>query len=358
MLFILQKEFRQIFRDRIILAMIAIIPVGQLIILPMAADYEVRNINLAVVDHDQSIESRAFIEKVSASNYFRLVQYATSFNAAMRLIETNTADIILEIPSKFERERVRSGGGQLFMAVNAVNGVKANLGAAYLQRVVLEHYATMPRPVIDVRTQNRFNPHMDYRRYMVPGILAMLVSMVAIYWTALNVVREFEVGTIEQINVTPISKLQFIAGKLIPFLVTGLLLFTIGLIVARVFYGIIPAGNLALIYGFVTLYLMSVLGLGLLISVNANTQQQAMFVSFFFMLIFILMGGLFTPIDSMPQWAQIVTWFNPVKYLIDVMRLLILKGSGFAEIRVHILAVTLMAIVLNTAAVLSYRKTR
>jgi ABC-2 type transport system permease protein len=358
MLFILQKEFRQIIRDPIILAMIAIIPVGQLIILPMAADYEVRNINLAVVDHDQSTESRAFVEKVSASNYFRLVQYSTNYDAAMRSIESNTADIILEIPARFERERVRSGGGQFFMAVNAVNGVKANLGSAYLQRVIIEHYATMPRPVIEVRTQNRFNVHMDYRRYMVPGILAMLVSMVAIYWTALNVVREFEVGTIEQINVTPISKLQFIAGKLIPFLVTGLLLFTIGLIVARVFYGIIPAGSLLLIYGFVTLYLIAVLGLGLLISVNANTQQQAMFVSFFFMLIFILMGGLFTPIDSMPRWAQIVTWFNPVKYLIDAMRLLVLKGSGFAEIREHIIAVALMAVALNAAAVGSYRKTR
>jgi ABC-2 type transport system permease protein len=226
------------------------------------------------------------------------------------LIERNDADIILEIPSGFDRDRVRTGSASLLLAVNAVNGVKANLGASYLQRVIMEHYAQPRSPVIELRSQNRFNVHLDYRRYMVPGILAMLVSMVAIYWAALNIVREIEVGTIEQINVTPIAKWQFILGKLIPFLVLALFFFTVGLVLGWALYDIVPAGSLPLLYLFAVIYISAALGLGLLISTLAKTQQQAMFVSFFFMLIFIMMSGLFTPIESMPRWAQIVTLFT------------------------------------------------
>ncbi|RPI67024.1 MAG: ABC transporter permease [Ignavibacteriae bacterium] len=357
LLFVLQKEFRQIFRDPIIMALITIMPVGQLILLPLAADYEVRNIYLAVVDHDQSVESRSFVEQIAASNYFRLVDYGTSYDEAMHLIERNDADIILEIPSGFDRDRVRTGSASLLLAVNAVNGVKANLGASYLQRVIMEHYAQPRSPVIELRSQNRFNVHLDYRRYMVPGILAMLVSMVAIYWAALNIVREIEVGTIEQINVTPIAKWQFILGKLIPFLALALFFFTVGLILGWALYDIVPAGSLPLLYLFAVIYISSALGLGLLISTLAKTQQQAMFVSFFFMLIFIMMSGLFTPIESMPRWAQIVTLFNPVRYLIDVMRLVVLKGSGLAEVSTHLIVITVMALITNTAAVISYRKT-
>lgn len=357
LLFVLQKEFRQIVRDPIIMALITIMPVMQLVMLPLAADYEVRNIYLAVVDHDQSTGSRAFVEQIAASNYFRLVDYGTSYDDAMHLIERNTADIVLEIPAHFDRDLVKVGGGSLLLAVNAVNGVKANLGASYLQRVIQQYFATQPRPVIELRPQNRFNVHLDYRRYMVPGILAMLVSMVAIYWSALNIVREIEVGTIEQINVTPIAKWQFILGKLIPFLVLALIFFTVGLLLGWLFYGIVPAGSLLLVYTFLIIYVSAALGLGLLISTKAKTQQQAMFVSFFFMLIFIMMSGLFTPIESMPRWAQTVTLFNPVRYLIDVMRLVVLKGSGLAEITVHLIVVSFMAVVLNVAAVVSYRKT-
>ena len=357
LLFVLQKEFRQIFRDPIILVLITFMPTAQLVILPLAADYEVRNVNLAIVDHDRSAESRQFMDRISSSNYFRLVDYSNDYDGAMRLIERNIADIILEIPPQFERDRMRTGSGKLFMAVNAVNGVKANLGAAYLQRLIVEHYAAPSRPVIELRTQNRFNIHLDYRRYMVPGILAMLVSMVAIYWAALNIVREIEVGTIEQINVTPIKKWQFILGKLIPFLLLAMLFFTVGLVLGRLIYGIIPAGSLLLLYSFVTVYITALLGMGLLISTQAKTQQQAMFISFFFMIIFILMSGLFTPIESMPRWAQVVTYFNPVRWLIDVIRLVVLKGSGLAEITTHIIVISAMALFTNTLAVLSYRKT-
>jgi len=197
---------------------------------------------------------------------------------------------------------------------------------------------------------------MNYKIFMVPGILVILVTMVGGFLSALNIVKEKEVGTIEQINVTPIHKYQFILGKLIPFWVLGLAILTIGLTISWLIYGIVPAGSLLTIYTFAAVYLLAVLGMGLGVSTLANTQQQAMLISFFLMMVFILLGGLFTSIDSMPRWAQVFTWFNPVSYFIEVMRMVVLKGSTLSDIKMHIAIVFLMAVVLNGFAVLNYRK--
>ena len=198
---------------------------------------------------------------------------------------------------------------------------------------------------------------MNYRIFMVPGILAILVTMIGGYLSALNIVKEKEIGTIEQINVTPIKKHHFILGKLIPFWILGLIVFSLGLLVSWLVYGIIPLGSIILLYGFVAVYLLAVLGFGLLISTFCDTQQQAMFIAFFFLMIFILMGGLFTPIDSMPDWAKAVTKLNPVSYLIDVMRMIILKGSGIKDVQYHLYIIMLFAIILNSWAVWNYKKT-
>jgi ABC-2 type transport system permease protein len=192
---------------------------------------------------------------------------------------------------------------------------------------------------------------------MVPGILAILVTMIGGFLSALNIVKEKEVGTIEQINVTPIRKHHFILGKLIPFWVLGNIVFSIGLLISWLIYGIVPVGSLLVLYGFIAVYLLSVLGLGLLISTICETQQQAMFIMFFFMMIFILLGGLFTSTDGMPEWAKLISRLNPVTYLIDVMRMIILKGSGFGDVTRHLIIVTLFAIGLNTWAVFNYKKT-
>ena len=191
---------------------------------------------------------------------------------------------------------------------------------------------------------------------MVPGILVVLLTMVGAFLTALNIVKEKEVGTIEQLNVTPIRKTEFVLGKLIPFWVLGMVVLTLGLLVARIIYGIVPVGNIGLLYLFAAVYLLGVLGLGLLISNIAQTQQQSMLMAFFLMMIFILMGGLYTSIDSMPYWAQVVTWFNPVTYFIDVMRMVVLKGSTFSDISRQLGIIGIFAVVLNAWAVVSYRK--
>jgi ABC-2 type transport system permease protein len=366
--FLLQKEFRQIFRNRAIVAMVIAMPVVQLIILPLAANYEVKNVNVAVIDNDHSSYSQKLISKITASGYFKLTGYDFSFKQAYRLIESDAADLILEIPQGFERNLIRENEQKLFVAVNAINGTKANLGGAYLLTVIQDFNNDVrlkfippgnfnQQPTIDIASSNWYNPLLNYRMYMVPGILAILVTMIGGFLTALNIVKEKEVGTIEQINVTPIKKYHFILGKLIPFWILGNVVFTLGLIVAWLVYGIIPVGSLFLMYGFIAVYLLAVLGFGLLISTFCESQQQAMFVMFFFIMIFVLMGGLFTSIDSMPDWAKTVTRFNPVSYLIEVMRMIMLKGSGFRNISSQLGIIALFALVFNSLAILNYKKT-
>ncbi len=366
--FLLQKEFRQIFRNKSLLPMILIAPLVQLLILPLAADYEVKNINISIVDNDHSTYSQKIISKITSAGYFKLAGYNASFKDAFKLIENDKADLILEIPAGFERNLIRENEQKLFIAVNAINGSKAGLGAAYLGKIISDYNEEIrmqwiqpqrysSRPVIEVTSSNWFNPFMNYNFYMVPGILAVLVTMIGGYMTALNIVKEKEAGTIEQINVTPIKKHHFILGKLIPFWILGMIVFSIGLaIIAWLIYGIVVQGSIFLLYSFLSVYLLAVLGFGLLVSTYCNTQQQAMSVAFFFIMIFMLMSGLFTSIDSMPDWAKTIAHLNPVTYFIVVMRMIVLKGSEFKDVQYHLYTVTLFAVALNGWAILNYKK--
>jgi len=367
--FLLQKEFRQIFRNTIILRMIIAMPIIQLLVMPLAADFEIKNINISIVDHDHSSYSQKLIGKVIASGYFKLNDYSSSFNQSYQEFQKDNSDLILEIPKNFENDLVRDDNGNLFIAVNAINGTKASVGSSYLARIIADYNSEIrlewiqPQklgtvPTIEIATLNWFNPFLNYPFFMVPGILVVLVTMVGAYMCALNIVKEKEVGTIEQINVTPIKKHIFILGKLIPFWVIGVLIFTLGLFgVARLVYQIVPVGSLFLMYGFLSIYLIALLGIGLLISTYSATQQQAMSLAFFCMMIFLLMSGLFTSVDSMPVWAKLIAQCNPVTYFIDVMRMVVLKGSGFGDIKNHFLIITVMAVFFNGWAVLNYKKT-
>jgi ABC-2 type transport system permease protein len=365
--FLLQKEFRQILRDPSIFRVLFLAPILQLLILPLAADYQIKNINLSVVDQDHSQYSQRLINKIVASGYFKLKDYSATFTQALHSVEQDKADLILEIPTNFEKDLVKNSKANLFVAANAINGIKAGLGSAYIQQIIqgfnqsvrmqwIQFPRLNPQPVIDVEYSDWYNPHMNYQFFMVPGILVMLLTIIGSNFAALNIVKEKELGTIEQINVSPIKKIYFILGKLIPFWVLALVVLTVGLAIARLAYGIIPLGHYITIYIFSAIYLLAILGLGLLLSTYAQTQQQSFLVAFFLIMIFNLMSGLFTPIESMPHWAQIITWFNPVTYFIEVMRMVILKGSGLADIKNQIFAVIGFAVFFNGWAILNYRK--
>jgi ABC-2 type transport system permease protein len=378
--FLLEKEFRQILRNRQILSTLLIAPVIQLILLPLAADYSVKDISLAVVDNDHSPFSQKLIAKITASGHFRLTSYTASYTQALQLVEQDKADIALQIPVHFERDLVRENTKQLFVAINAIEGTKANLGGAYLASIIRDynsdirlrwqpapaqsapgtpHPATDPEtpPQVSTAASNWYNPLLNFKLYMVPAILVVLVTAMAAMQSAFNIVQEKESGTIEQINVTPIKKHWFILGKMIPFLVLGIILFSLGLLVGWIFYGIVPVGNLLVLYASLIVYLFAMLGLGLLLATYSATQQQAMSLAFFFINIFNMMSGVFTSVDSMPGWAQAIVSTFPPYHFIKIMRMVVLKGSGFTDIIYPITAMAIIGLVLNTWAVLNYRKT-
>ncbi len=366
--YLLQKEFQLIFRDPTILRLIIIMPIVQLILIPFAADYEVRNIQFSAVDEDHSMYAQRLIHKMDASTYFNLVSTPESLKNAMDIVGEGKTDLVLTIPHGFEKDVVAGDGGTVYLAADAVNGMKAGLAMNYAQQIVAdfnqevrsEWIPVMPRgalPLVTVRTQDWYNPHNDYHRFMVPGILVILVTMVGSFLAALNIVAEKEGGTIEQLNVTPVSKFAFILGKLIPFWILGLVSICIGMGVGWVVYGLWPVGSVLSILVFAGIYLLGVLGIGLFISTLADSQQQATLIAFFFMMMFILMSGLYTPVESMPHWAQWIAHLNPPTYFIKAVRSIYLMGSSLWDLREDILITLGFAVLFNTLAILNYRKT-
>jgi len=337
----------------------------QLLILVNAATFEIKNIRIVVIDKDHSPVSHSLISKLQGSPYFSLTKVTSRTDEGTSTLYDGTSDVVLEIPHRFERYIVTRIPAPLQLTVNAIDGVKAGLASGYLQNIISEFGLTlrpqsMNEPMtggVQIQFSNWYNESLDYKTFMVPGILVLLVTMVGAFLSGMNVVREKEIGTIEQINVTPIRKHQFIIGKLFPFLIIALFELAFGLVLARIIYQTPIIGSLWIIFGFSILYLMVVLGIGLLISTATDTQQQAMFISWFFMVIFILMSGLFTPIENMPVWAQKITLFNPVRYFIEVMRMVMLKGSGFAEVKMHFLVIAVYGVTILSLATWRYRKT-
>ncbi len=358
--YLLEKEFKQILRDRFMPKIIFIIPILQLVILPFAANFEMRNINLSIVDNDHTVTSTRLVDKVLSSGYFSLTDRSDRNGEALVSVEGDASDIILEIPSDFERDLGKEGTANVMIAANAVNGTKGSLGSSYLSSII--QYFNREKGLSTmgsgrgVASINLFNPHLNYKIYKVTGIMVFLLTVIGGSISALNIVSEKEKGTIEQINVSPVPKYLFLLSKLIPFWVIGFVLQTIAIITAWLIYGLVPEGSLGMIYLFATVYLIAFTGFGLTISSFSSTQQQAMLTAFFFLIIFALLSGLFTPISSMPEWAQKITLANPVRYFVEVMRMVYLKGSGRAGIRGQFVIVCLFAVFFNMLAVISYRK--
>ena len=369
--YLIQKEFKQFVRNSFLPRMVVMMPIIVMFILPWAANFDVKNINVTVVDGDHSTYSTRLISKVSASRYFNFTGVAFSYPLAMESIETGDVDIILEIPRGFERDLVKEGKTNLMISANAVNGTKGSIGSNYLLRIINEYSDELrsqagfviPQgdnsvPMIEIIPQNKFNPQMDYKVYMIPAIMVMLLTLMCCFLPALNIVSEKENGTIEQINVSPVSRLTFIFAKLIPCWIIGFVVLTLCFIIAWLVYGLAPLGSLVSIYIAALVYVLAVSGFGLVISNYSETMQQAMFVMFFFVLIFILLSGLFTPIKSMPQWAQAITVINPLKYFMHIMRHVYLKGSDLISLLPQIGALFAFVIVSNTWAMMSYKKSK
>lgn len=359
---LLEKEFRQFFRNPFLPKMAVMFPLAVMLIFPWVTTMDVRHINVTVVDNDRSQTSQRLIQKLDASDYFTLLDVESRYSPALEALEAGDADVILEIPNDFERSIAEGRPKQASISANGVNAMKGSLGTQYLAATLMQtlaelqaeqgHTATSERIVVE----NRYNPTLDYRHYMIPALMIMLIVMLCGFLPALNLVGEKESGTIEQINVTPVSRLVFTLGKLIPFWVIGITVLTIAMLIAWGVYGLLPAGAFGSIYLAAALFILTMSGIGLIIANNSSTMQQTMFVMFFFVIIFVLMSGLMTPIASMPEWAQWITRFLPPRYFIDVMRSVYLKGTTTFELWHDYAALTIFAIVFNMWATLSYKK--
>lgn len=360
---IIKKEFLQISRNKVLMKIILIVPVVQLIVLVFAANLEVESLSLGFVELNNSSMSQKIRNSLTSSDYFVLRPSSKSYEIAIEEFENDKADVIIEIPANFERDVVRGDKPRISVMINAINSMKAGVASSYinitLSQIAAEFAAKMPQsktPRFEITYSDWYNPNYNYKAFMISAILCVLITIIGVLISALNIVREKEIGTIEQLNVTPITKVQFIIGKLLPFWIIGIVQLTLGLIAAVLIFDLDIQGNIFLIYSMVTIYLLGILGIGFLISTISETQAQAMFMSLFFIYLAILLSGLLTPIESMPLWAQKITLFNPTAYMIDSIRLIILKGSDFSDIRCNFCIITVFAVVINSTVILKYRK--
>jgi ABC-2 type transport system permease protein len=345
------------------LFMLVMMPTIMLLILPWAATFEQKDIRLAVVDNDHSTMSKQIVEKLTASAYFDLVHYSNSYNNALVDIERGKADLILEIPQNFEKNIFREKSIHLMLNIDAVNGQKGGIALSYISQDINEYLrgimqqSTSKIPQIQAIPQFRYNQRMEYFPYMVPGIFVILLTAMTAVLASQNIVREKEIGTIEQLNVTPMSKISFIISKVIPFWIIGIFILSIGVLVAKLMYGITPVGNLLIVYLGALIYLIALSGLGIVISNIASTLQQAMLLTFFTLMLIILLGGLFTPISSMPRWARWITIINPFRYMVEIVRLVYLKGSLLRDVLPQMCRLLGFVFLLNILAIISYKKT-
>ena len=372
--FLLRKEFLQIVRDRTILGQLLIMPLVQLLLLSSAATFEVRTARMAVIDQDRTTASRGVVDRLAASGRF-VPQPAASMAAASDAMLDRRVDLIVAIPRDFERDVVRERRGVVQLVMNAEDGAAAGVTQSYAREVLAAYAAELGagvravpavgsaepppargRPVLDVRRRGWYNASLEYRAFMVPGILVQLVTLVGTLMTAMNIVREKEAGTLDQLNVTPVGRATFIAAKLIPFWSIALAELAFGLLVARVVFDIPMRGSLALVFGGAAIYLVAALGVALWISTFAETQQQAMFVTYFMMMIYLLMSGLFTPVRSMPAWAQWIAQLNPVMHFTHLVRAVLLKGAELADVARQLAILAVYGAVVLTLAVRQYAK--
>jgi ABC-2 type transport system permease protein len=373
---LLHKEFLQIRRDKVILRMLFVMPMIQLLVLANTATFEVKTSRLWVVDQDRTPAARALVDHFTASKRFAVAGYSMVTQPGDDALLDGSANAILVLPEGFARTIVRDRSATVQMVLNAENGSQAGVIQSYASEIIARYaneitLASAPRmnvsggaeraPVrgramMEIRTRGRYNASLDYKRFMIPGILVQLVTLVGTLMTALNIVREKEAGTLDQLNVTPIRPSVFIAAKLIPLWIIGLIEFSVGITLAVLVFNVPIVGNpLVLLLG-AAVFLLGALGLGLWISTVSDTQQQALFVTFSIVMVYILMSGLFTPVRAMPGWVQTVAQINPLMHFIALVRAVMLKGAGFVEVWRQLAALAAIGVTILSLAVSQYRK--
>ena len=378
-LYLIRKEFKQMRRNILLPIIFVLLPLALTNIIPRVATQEVKGLKICIVDNDHSSLSRRLIQKIDASAYIDLSRMAQSEREAMQSLDDASSDMFLIIPEGYEKGVYSHDNEQLYIAANATNGMKGAMGQSYLHQIIVSYVqeiaeesgtlrpnrsasrqgnACLSTNLTTLQPQIRFafNPHLDYKIYMMPAVFALLLTLIVGFLPALNIVGEKEKGTIEQVNVTPISKVEFIVSKLVPYWCVGMLMSILALGAGKGIFGILPEGSIPVMFLFLLIFCVLVSSFALIISNYSDSTRQASLTMFFFLVIFILMSGLLTPIRSMPVWAQWLSMLDPMRHIIEALRLIYVKGSTFTELLPQFYILIGFATSTSTWAIVSYRK--
>lgn len=359
---LLKKEIQLMKRNPFLPRIIVMLPVMAMLLLPLVATFDVKNVGVAIVDNDHTQLSRRIVADIDASDYLRVVGCNNTYRQALSSIESGLASVIVTIPKGYSADVEQGIPTHVDIAADGVDAIKGMTGARYTAQSITTTAATslqargiaLDRPTVSVL--NYYNPTLNFRNYMIPALMVILIIIICGFLPTLSLVGEKESGTIEAMNVTPVGKFTFVLSKLIPYWVVGILVVTIGMIIGWAVYGLSPAGPIGYIYLAAVLFSLVMSGLGVSIANSSTTMLQSIFVMMAVIIIFQLMSGLFTPITSMPQWAQYLTYANPPRYFIEIMRSVYLKGAGFVDLWQQYACLTGFALLMCILAVLTYRK--
>jgi ABC-2 type transport system permease protein len=360
------KEFMQLKRDRLTLRMIIFIPMMQTLVFGYAINYYVKHLKTVVLDESRSYDSRELVARLTASEYFDVVGRVDSFAALQSALDSATASVGLVIDRDYGANRHRGKPAEAFLVVNAsdtttasqamsiASGVATQLSLQTLARRAGWKETALP---IDLRVRPWYNPDLRTATFIIPGLLAIILTFTLIQFTAGAIVRERELGTLEQLQVTPVTRTQLILGKLLPFIVIGYVQLTLTVLLMRFLFEIPIMGSVTLLYAVGFLFIAAVLGLGMLLSTIAETQRQAQQLSMMFLLPFVFLSGYVFPIDGMPPIFQAISRIIPARYFIEVVRGIVLRGAGVAELWVPISWLAFYTVAIIGLAVLRFRKT-
>ena len=361
---LLRKEVTLIKRNPVIPRLIIAMPILVMLIIPLVTTLDVKNVEVVVVDNDRTELSRWMTSDMDASEYLSVTGCYFSYDEAFRQIEKGEADAIVTIPKDYQKDLTNGKKPELSIKANGVNATKGTLGAQYAtisMANTIAHWQAeqgVSLPARESSTVNLYNPTLNFRNYMIPALMVVLLIIICGFLPALNLVSEKETGTIEAMNVTPVGRLEFVLSKLIPYWIVGILVVTVGMLIGWLVYGLVPEGNIVNIYFAAILFSLVMSGLGVFIANQSTTILQSIFLMFAFIVIFQLMSGLFTPIASMPLWAQCITYAIPPRYFIEIMRSVYLKGATITDLWTQYASLTGFAVFFCMIAAFTYRKRR
>ena len=366
---IIAKELRQVFRDPRMRVVLFVVPIVQLLVFTYAATTDVRHVATAVLDRDHSATSRELVARLVRSTYFDVVAWPADGREALALMDAGRVRIVLELPAGLAADAAAGRTPAVMLAADGTDANAAALVSGYAARITAAYVAERaasqaaragqavgPPPYV-LAARAWYNPNLESKDFYVPGILVMLVTVITLNLTAMAIVREREIGTIEQLLVTPIRPIELILGKTAPFALIGLVDATLVLIVATGWFEVPLRGGLGLFYAAIGAYLLATLAGGLFISTVSRTQQQAMMGAFFFAFPAILLSGFMFPLQNMPWAIQLVTYLNPLRYVIEMMRGLFLKGLGPADMAAPLAALAAIGVLAFAGAVWRFQKT-